>query len=188
MMVVCSYIPSDGWLLGSFLNTWTEMTVTLVSSCCGFDANHMTNFRINSWYQKPSKARKSAPVLRTLPPTHKEFGENVKRVHFRVATWYSTVNQHLPNLGPTFYGWVRDEINKTLCPVGLPEGISPPPPKVLSLIKCNYSSNKTCSSKRCTCVSSKVACSAMSQCRGHTQRCFNEEKKLVDDIFGDDED
>ena len=59
-----------------------------------------------------------------LPLTHEVFRENVKRTHFQVAVWYSTMNQHPPNLDPTFYEWVHDEINKILCPVGIPEGIS----------------------------------------------------------------
>ena len=129
-------------------------TATLISSCYGFETNNMTDYRINSWYQKTSKARKSAPLLQTLPPTHEAFRKNVKRAHFQVvATWYSTMNPHPPNNDPTFYGWVRDEIDKILCPVGIPYGISPALLENLNLIKCNCSSNKPYSSKRCTCAS-----------------------------------
>ena len=35
-------------------------TATLISSCYEFKTSNMTNCRINSWYQKISKARKSA--------------------------------------------------------------------------------------------------------------------------------
>ena len=98
------------------------------------------------------------------------------------------MNPHPPNLDPTFYGLVHDEISKILCRVGIPEGISPSPPEVLNLIKCNCSPNKPCSSKRCTCVFSKMACSAMCQCRGDTKLCFSKETKLVDDLPADDED
>ena len=108
-------------------------TATLISSSYGFETNNTTDCRINSWYQKTSKARKSAPLLRTLPPTHEAFTENVKRAHFQVATWYSTMNPHPPNLDPSFYGWVCEEISKILCPVGIPDGISPAPPEVLNL-------------------------------------------------------
>ena len=163
-------------------------TATLISSYYGFETNNMTDCRINSWYQKTSKARKSAPFLQTLPPTHEAFRENIKCAHFQVATWYSTMNLHPPNLDPTFYGWVHDETNKILCPVGIPEGVLPAPAEVLNLIKCNCSFNKPCSSKRCTCVSSRLTCSTMCQCRCDTQRCFYEETKLVDDLLADDED
>ena len=98
------------------------------------------------------------------------------------------MNQHPPNLYPIFYGWVRDEINQILCPVGIPEGISPASFEVLNQIKCNYSSNKPCSSMKCTCVSLKVTCSALCQCRGDTQCCFNKETNLVDDLLAGDED
>ena len=141
-------------------------TAALISSCYGFETNSMTDCRINSWYQKTSKARKSAALLQILPPSHGAFRENVKYAHFQMATWYSTMNSHPPNLDPAFYGWVFDEINKILCPVDIPEGISPAPPEVLNLLKCNCSSNKPCSSKRCACDSLKVACSVMCQCRG----------------------
>ena len=67
------------------------------------------------------------------------------------------MNQHPPNLDPMFYGKVRDEINKILCPFGIPEIVSPAPPEILDIIKCNCSSKKLCSSKRCTSVCSKVA-------------------------------
>ena len=74
-------------------------TATLISSCYGFQTNNMADCRTNSWYQKPSKAKKPAPLLQTVPPTHKAFRENVKSV----GTWYSTSNQHPPNLDLTFY-------------------------------------------------------------------------------------
>ena len=95
----------------------------------------------------------------------------------------SVADTHPPNLDPTFCGWVRDETNKILCPVGITEGISPAPAEVLNLIKCKCSSNKRCSSKRYTCVSSRLTYSTMCQCRGDTQRCFNEETKLADDLL-----
>ena len=34
---------------------------TLISSCYGFETNNITDYRINSWYQKTSKGRKFAP-------------------------------------------------------------------------------------------------------------------------------
>ena len=122
-------------------------TATLISSCYGFKKNNMSGCRINWWYQKTSKARKSSPLPWTLSPKHEAFRENVKCAHFQVATWYSTMNQHPSNLDSAFYRWVRGEIIKILHPVGIPQGISPAPPEVLNYIKCNCLSNKRCSSK-----------------------------------------
>ena len=61
-------------------------TTTLISSCYGFEINNMADCRINPWYQKTSKAIKSAPLLRTLPPTHEASRENINRAHCQVAT------------------------------------------------------------------------------------------------------
>ena len=74
------------------------------------------------------KLQKPENLLELSKPYHqlmKHFGKNVKCAHIQVATWYSTVNQHPPNLDLTFYGLVRDEVNKILCPVDIPEGVSP---------------------------------------------------------------
>ena len=130
-------------------------TATLISSCYGFERNNMTDCRINSWYQKISKPRNLLHFTETNHLRMKHLEKMYTMPILPMATWYLTMNPHPPNLDPTFYGWVRDEINKILYPVGIPEGISPAPPEVLSLIKCNCSTNKPCSSKRC--VFSKVA-------------------------------
>ena len=45
------------------IDEFVNETATLISSCYGFETNNMTDCRINSWYQKTSKARKSAPLL-----------------------------------------------------------------------------------------------------------------------------
>ena len=58
-------------------------TVTFISPCYRFTTNNMASYRMNSWYQKALKARKSVPLLLILPPTHETFRENVKCAHFR---------------------------------------------------------------------------------------------------------
>ena len=78
-------------------------TATLISSCYGFETKNMADCRINPWYQKTSKAIKPAPLIPTLPPTHEASRENVNRAHCQVATWYSTMNPHPPNLDPTLW-------------------------------------------------------------------------------------
>ena len=69
--------------MGKELNLFGD--TTLISSCYGFETNSITDYRINSWYQKTSKGRKFAPLLQTLPPTHEAFRANVKRAHFQVV-------------------------------------------------------------------------------------------------------
>lgn len=52
-----------------------------------------------------------------------------------MTPWYLTMIQHPSNLDSTFYVWVHDEINKILCPVGTPEGISSVAPIFIKLIR-----------------------------------------------------
>ena len=92
----------------------------LISSCYGFESKDMTECRINSWYRRTSKARKTAPPLCTLLPTHETFSENVKRAHFQSAVSLSAMSQNPPNLYPTKYRWEQDEINEVLCLIGIP--------------------------------------------------------------------
>ena len=131
--------------------------------------------------KKPVQGQKDCSTFTnlTLPPTHKSFSKNVKRAHFQSATWYSTMSPHPPNLDTTLYGWERDEVNKILHPIGIPDGIAPAAAEVLNLIKCTCSSSKPCSSKRCSCVATKVACSLMCSCLGLTKRGFSDETRLV---------
>ena len=48
-------------------------TAILISNCYGFETNDTTDCRINLWYQKTSKSRKSAPLLQTIPVMHETF-------------------------------------------------------------------------------------------------------------------
>ena len=151
----------------------------LISSCYGFESKDMTECRINSWKSRTSKARKTAPPLCSLPPTHETFSENVKRAHFQSAVWLSAMTLNLPNLDPTKYGWEQDKINEVLCLIGIPAGVSAAPPEVLKLIKCTCSSTKSCSTRRCSCVAANVARSLMCSCHGDRDTCCSEPTKLV---------
>ena len=77
----------------------------------------------------------------------------------------------------TLYGWHKDLINRTLVPVGIPDGVSPVPDAVLNMLKCGGSSNSSCSSKRCSCSSSRIVCSIMCKCRGDPDVCHNKETR-----------
>ena len=76
----------------------------LISSCYGFESKDMTECRINSWKSRTSKARKTAPPLCSLPPTHETFSENVKRAHFQSAVWLSAMSPNPPHLDPLSMG------------------------------------------------------------------------------------
>ena len=46
-----------------------EETTNVISNCYGYPSSMMTECRINLWYQKTSKARKTAQPLKAVPPT-----------------------------------------------------------------------------------------------------------------------
>ena len=151
-----------------------EEATTLISDCYGYPDVSMTQCRIKVWYKKTPKARKKAPDLQSLPPTSEAFKENVKRAHLQAIVWYSTMEAEPPATDFTDYGWIKDELNKILAPVGLPSGISAAPDEVLNSVKCGCCSSTPCSTKRCLCVSVRDACTVMCKCRGDSSICHNE--------------
>ena len=56
-----------------------------------------------------------------------------------------------PEIDPTAYGWTKDEQNKILTPVGLPDGIVPASQEFRHVVKFGCSSNTPCPLKRCSC-------------------------------------
>ena len=79
-----------------------EQTCDLISDC--FKSRSMTDCRIQAWYQKTSKARKTAPQLKTLPPTNESFRENVKLGILQTLVWYATLEPDPPDLDATLFG------------------------------------------------------------------------------------
>ena len=147
------------------LATAIEQATAPITKWYGYKATDMTDCRIQSWFNKTSKVRKTAPALKTLPPTKEAFSENVKRGLLQ-AIWYYAMECCPPEVDVTLYGWHKDLINGTLVPVGIPDGVSPAPDAVLDMVQCGCSSNSPCSSKRCSCSSSRIVCSIMCKYRG----------------------
>ena len=87
-----------------------------------------------------------ASRLKTVPPTSEAFKENVLRAHFQVAVWKSAPEPDPPSLDPKEYGWVRDEVTKTLTPRTLPSDVALAPPQVLELLRCGCSTDEPCRS------------------------------------------
>ena len=97
----------------------------------------------------------------TLPPTKEAFEQNVYRAHFQVAQWYRAVD----------YGWEADEINRSLNPRNMREGVPYAPDYILKLIRCGCSSKETCKG-RCGCSKNQLACTIFCACGGDSS-CFN---------------
>ena len=85
------------------------------------------------WAQKIARSY-AAPKLASLPPTTERFLQNAKRAHFRAVQWYAALKSDPPSLNPPDYGWEADDVNKTLYPTAIAEGVCLAPDCVLKLI------------------------------------------------------
>ena len=72
--------------------------------------------------------------------------------------------QNPPELDSTEYGWVKDDQNKSLQPVTLPDEVELVPEMVLRLIKCGCHSTTPCSLRACNCNSANIKCTIFCAC------------------------
>ena len=77
---------------------------------------------------------------------------------------------------PIKFGWVKDDLAKSLCAVPLPQGVPLAPAELLKMIQCMYSSDQPCSSLRCGYVSDQLPCSLFCKC-GESDSCCNQMTK-----------
>ena len=118
----------------------------------------MTDVHYKVWVSKTG--RKSTcllPNLKAIPPTLEAFKENTKRAHFQACIWKAALDEEPPSLDPLKFGWVKDDLAKSLCAVPLPQDIPLAPAEVLKTIQCMCSSDH-CSSLRCGCASGQLPC------------------------------
>ena len=78
---------------------------------------------------------KSAPDLKSLPPTSEAFAQNVGRAHIQAAIWRAAVSPHPPKTDATQYGWSMDEASKVLVPVTMSSDVALAPQYILEMIK-----------------------------------------------------
>ena len=104
---------------------------------------------------KTSKARKTASSLQFLPLTDESFKENVKRTHLQAMVWYATMKADPPAVDSTLYGWKRDELNKVLLPIDLPESIVTAPDELLNTVKFGCSASCSSKPKQCLCATAR---------------------------------
>ena len=78
----------------------------------------------------------STSKLKSLPPSHDAFVQQVHRAQHQVIIWKSTTQSDPPDLDPIQYGWQKSEDGATLYPTTLPTGVSTAPVTILQLIKC----------------------------------------------------
>ena len=146
----------------------------------------MTECRKHIWAKKTGKST-SAPKLFSLPPTNEAFEQNVYRAHFQVAQWNSTLSGTPPPIRASDYGWEADEINRSLIPRNIREGVPYAPDYILKLIRCGCSSKETCKGN-CGCSKNQLACTIFCACGGDGS-CFNRlNTPSKDDVITQDDD
>ena len=94
-----------------------------------------------------------------------------QRAHLQALVWQSPEAQNPPELYSTEYGWVKDDQNKFLQPVTLPDEVELIPEMVLRLIQCECHSTTPCSSRACSCNSANKKCTIFCAC--YNQGCCN---------------
>ena len=189
--------------LGNLTATLTDVVneaTCFMAACYGFDKPSstsdntssttalcsMTECRQQLWAKRTGKST-AAPKLFSLPPTNEAFEENVYRAHFQVAQWYSTLSGTPPPINAVDYGWEADEINKSLIPRNMKEGVPYAPDYVLKLIKCGCSSKEPCKGK-CGCSSNQLPCTIFCACGGDSS-CYNRFNKTnTDDVSSQNDD
>ena len=111
------------------------------------------------------------PKLKAIPTTLEAFKENINRVHFQACIWKIALDEEPPNLDPSKFGWVKDDLAKSLCAVPLPQDVPLAPAELLKTIQCMYSRDQPCLSLRFGCVSGQLPCSLFCKCNGSDSSC-----------------
>jgi hypothetical protein len=147
-----------------------EVTKFMIAAYGGSGAT-MSECRQWLWAQKTAKSC-GAPKLCSLAPTTEAFLQNAKRAHFQVAQWYAVLDSYPPSLEPRDYGWEADDVNKTLSPTTVAEGVRVAPDCVLKLIRCGCDSETLCKSGNCGCTGRQTPCTIFCAC-GAGFSCLN---------------
>ena len=111
------------------------------------------------------------PKLKAIPPTLDAFQGNIKRPHFQACIWKAALDEEPPNLDPLKFGWVKDDLAKSLSAVLLPQDVPLAPAELFKTIQCMCRSDQPCSSLRCGCVSGQLPCSLFCKCGGSDSCC-----------------
>ena len=87
--------------------------------------------------------------------------------------WYVTMEADPLTVDPT-YGCRRDELNKVLVPMGLPDSVAVAPDEILKMVECGCSTYSLCKTGQCSCASARVAYGLMCSFCGDADICWNE--------------
>ena len=147
----------------------------------------MTEARQKMWAKKVSRSVASAPKLSLLPPTTESFAQNAPRAHLQVAVWRNALEPNPPQMEPKDFGWTQVVAGKEMYPTPISGGVALAPDALLKVVKCGYSGEIKCRTKRCGYRQSNLACSVFCACQGG-HRCFNEKTRQTLQANEDDND
>ena len=158
---------------GHSMKSVIQQATSFISAYNGqTNCDTMSEARVKVWLSKTGKGSSSTPKLCTLPPTTEAFEENVKRAHHQALIWQSLQVHNPPELDSTEYGWVKDDQNKSLQPVILPDEVKLAPEMIRRLNRCGCHSSAPCSSRACSCNSANMKCTIFCVC--YNQGCCNQ--------------
>jgi len=122
--------------------------IFIIAACRGLGTT-MSECHKWLWAQKTTRSC-AAPKLASLPPSTEGFLQNAKHA--------LESNPHSLNL--LEYGWEADDVNKTLYPTTVAEGVCIAPDCILKLIRCGCDSESEmpCRSGNCGCTGRQIPC------------------------------
>ena len=145
----------------------------------------MSSIRYKVWVSRTGRKGASIfPKLKSLQPTVEAFRENVKRAHCQACIWKAALQQDPPELDPLEFGWTSEGPSGAYCPVSQPSRVEVAPSDILKLIY-SCSSDRPCSSQRCSCSSAQLACSLFCKCEGSSTCCNPKTVSLVQETEHD---
>lgn len=161
--------------------------VSFIATCYGSEkTSSMSEVRYNIWQHKTARGKSQKFKLASLPPSSAAFRLHVQRAQYQACLWTAALDSEPPEMNAADYGWKADPSNRNLLPVTLPSGTMVAPKQVLNLLCCNCSSTEACSTRRCTCRKSELACSIFCKCNASAGlKCANPLNKTTDDDLSD---
>jgi len=129
-----------------------EVTMFMIAT---YGGSGKTTSECHKWLWAQKTARSYAALkLASLPLTTEGFLQNAKRA----------LKSDPPSLNPLDYCWEADDVNNTLYPTTVAEGVCVAPDCILKLICTGCDSEIPCRSGNCGCTGHQIPCTMFCAC------------------------
>ncbi len=147
---------------------------TFVCYLYGYDSNNINDVRVDM-FTTPMAKKKPPPESQYLPPTADALEKHLKRANYQSYIWKHALEADpvLPSLNKS--GWIKTQDKLE---IDWMEN-EPAPVAVLELISCGCKTD--CSSKRCTCNKSGLACTDACNCSNDCANTRNDDQNNLDE-------